>query len=227
MTEPIAAYLEVAPKRSFAGAIEWPGWARPGRTADEALARLAEYGPRYARVVTDHVERLQAPADASGFYVTERLAGGAGTEFGAPSAVPAADSRPVDEAELERLTRILRACWSAFDRSAGAAADVQLRTGPRGGGRDLAKIVAHAAESEEAYVNALGARAPRTPATDVAGRWTVVRSEIVEALGARAHGETPSNPSSTQKLWTPRYFVRRSAWHVLDHAWEIEDRSMP
>jgi hypothetical protein len=24
--------------------------------------------------------------------------------------------------------------------------------------------------------------------------------------------------------WPARYYVRRAAWHVLDHAWEIEDR---
>ena len=27
------------------------------------------------------------------------------------------------------------------------------------------------------------------------------------------------------KPWSPRYAVRRAAWHVLDHAWEIEDRT--
>jgi hypothetical protein len=25
----------------------------------------------------------------------------------------------------------------------------------------------------------------------------------------------------------PRYAIRRIAWHVLDHAWEIEDKSDP
>ncbi len=25
-------------------------------------------------------------------------------------------------------------------------------------------------------------------------------------------------------LWTARSFVRRVAWHTLDHTWEIEDR---
>jgi hypothetical protein len=25
-------------------------------------------------------------------------------------------------------------------------------------------------------------------------------------------------------LWTPRYVVRRVAWHTVDHLWEIEDR---
>ena len=227
VTEAVAVYLEVAPKRSFAGAIEWPGWTRGSRTPDEALARLAEYGTRYARVVAETVGGFRPPADASGFVVNERLAGGAGTDFGAPSAFPTADCRPVDEAELDRLTTILRACWSTFDRTADAAVGITLRTGPRGGGRHLEKIVGHAAESEEAYLNALGARAPKTPGADVAGRWAVVRAAIVDALAARVHGESPANPSNTQKPWTPRFFVRRSAWHLLDHAWEIEDRSTP
>jgi hypothetical protein len=28
-----------------------------------------------------------------------------------------------------------------------------------------------------------------------------------------------------QAKWPPAYAARRIAWHALDHAWEIEDRS--
>jgi hypothetical protein len=51
-----------------------------------------------------------------------------------------------------------------------------------------------------------------------------VRAAVVAALGARAAGEEPPNANNVSKRWTPRYFVRRSAWHALDHAWELEDR---
>ena len=27
------------------------------------------------------------------------------------------------------------------------------------------------------------------------------------------------------RTWTARYAARRIAWHALDHAWEMEDRS--
>ena len=43
-------------------------------------------------------------------------------------------------------------------------------------------------------------------------------------LEARARGEEPDEPNKVRSRWGPRYFVRRSAWHALDHAWEIEDR---
>jgi hypothetical protein len=31
----------------------------------------------------------------------------------------------------------------------------------------------------------------------------------------------------TEKGWPQPYAARRIAWHVLDHAWEIEDRTDP
>ena len=46
MPESIDAYLEIGPKRTFAGALDWPGWCRHGRNEEEALAAVFEYGPR-------------------------------------------------------------------------------------------------------------------------------------------------------------------------------------
>jgi hypothetical protein len=54
-----------------------------------------------------------------------------------------------------------------------------------------------------------------------------VRATALETLTARGSGEPVPNPSTARTLWSIRYFVRRSAWHALDHAWEIEDRSRP
>jgi len=50
------------------------------------------------------------------------------------------------------------------------------------------------------------------------------RQAILEALASTARGEHPARGPRGGVRWTPRYFVRRVAWHVLDHAWEIEDR---
>ncbi len=47
---PVAVYLEVAAKRVFACALEWPGWCRSGKTEELALATLFDYAPRYAAV---------------------------------------------------------------------------------------------------------------------------------------------------------------------------------
>ena len=123
-------------------------------------------------------------------------------------------------AELERLARILEACWDAFDRAAKSATGLELRKGPRGGGRDLDKMAAHVVEADQAYMAALGARPPK------AARPGDLHVAMLAALRARVRGEPFAEPRDTKKPWTPRYFARRVGWHVLDHAWEIEDRAI-
>lgn len=157
------------------------------------------------------------------FEVTERLKGNAGTDFGVPSLGASTDDRKIGDVELDRLERILRASWEAFDRAAKAARGKTLRLGPRGGGRDLAKMTAHVVEADEAYITALGARKPKTSAVTPKGM-ADLHDAAVAALLARARGQPIADPSRVKEPWTPRYFVRRAAWHVLDHAWEIEDR---
>jgi lambda repressor-like predicted transcriptional regulator len=104
---------------------------------------------------------------------------------------------------------LLKKCWDYFDRVV-AGAPAELRKGPRGGGRDRDKIVDHVQEAERGgYAPRFGIRVPpRTP-------WSEQRQAIVAAL--------LGSPADTK--WPLRYAVRRTAWHVLDHAWEIEDRS--
>jgi hypothetical protein len=34
----------------------------------------------------------------------------------------------------------------------------------------------------------------------------------------------PVKSMSEVEIWTPRRFVRRTAWHLFDHLWEIEGR---
>jgi hypothetical protein len=222
----LAVYLEIGPKRTFAGAVEWPGWCRSGRGEDEAIAALLAYAPRYALVAAAAGLTASAAADAD---VVERLKGGSGTDFGVPSVAPVADDRPLDAAELDRQSRLLSASWQAFDVAWREAdeANLELRKGPRGGGRDLPKMLGHVLEAEEAYLGALGSRHPRMPGATAADRMAVVRDTALEVLAARARGEPLADPRNTLHPWSPRYFVRRSAWHVLDHAWEIEDRSAP
>jgi hypothetical protein len=166
-----------------------------------------------------------APADPSSFEVVERIKGNSGTDFGVPSLGTASDEKKVGDAELERLQQILQACWASFDITARAAKGKTLRKGPRGGGRDLDKIVAHVIEADEAYIVQLGAKRPKIDR--LAEKPTLLRETMLETLAARARGRPIAEPSRAKTLWTPRYFVRRVAWHVLDHAWEIEDRQAP
>src|SRR5918994_89074 len=92
-------YLEVGAKRVFAGALDWPGWCRSGKEEESALQALAEYGPRYAKVLRRTKLGFEVPSDASALKVVERLPGDASTDFGVPGKPPAIDERPVDAAE--------------------------------------------------------------------------------------------------------------------------------
>ena len=225
MGDVVAVYLEIGTTRTFAGAIDWPGWSRSGRSEAGALEALVAYGPRYRAVAGRSTPPFHAPPDVSRLNVVERLEGGGGTDFGVPGEAPRADGRPLDEPELAGFRRLLTRCWSVFDEAAAAAIGVELRKGPRGGGRDLDKIVAHVREADEAYLSQLGSRVPKPKGQDAAGDAEGLHSAILDALTARAHGRSPAQPNNVRKQWSPRYHIRRATWHILDHAWEIEDRA--
>src|SRR5437870_4946870 len=163
---PIPVYLEIGKKRTFAGAIEWPGWCRSGRDEGSALQALADYGPRYARVLRPARLGFHAPADVAAFVVVERLAGNTTTDFGAPDAAPPRDTRLVDDAELRRFQTLLRAYWRAFDAAVRAASGKALRKGPRGGGRDLEAIVQHVRGAEVGYLARLAWKLEKREAED-------------------------------------------------------------
>jgi len=221
-------YLEVGTKRVFAGALDWPGWCRSGRDENAAVQALAEHGPRYAKALGRAARGFAAPADTSSLRVVERLEGNATTDFGAPGIAPRSDDRPLEGAELGRQAGLLGACWAALDAAAVAATDVELRKGPRGGGRELDAIVRHVLDADSAYLAKLGGRYRKLDATtDVPAEMADVRASITELLGSLSLGEPPPRTPRSGSLWAPRYCVRRSAWHALDHAWEIEDRATP
>jgi hypothetical protein len=218
LTSKINVYLEVGNRRTFAGALDWPGWCRLGRDEATALQALFEYGPRYARILRPARLGFQAPDDVSAFVVVERLKGNATTDFGAPDAAPPGDTQPPDDAELRRLQAILKACWRAFDATVEMAQGKALRAGPRGGGRTLAGIVEHVLGAETAYLSQLGGKVSRAESP------APIRQTILTTLEASARGEIAAYGPRGGKRWPPRYFVRRETWHVLDHVWEIEDR---
>jgi hypothetical protein len=217
--------LEVAPKRSFASALDWPGWSRGGRTPDEALDALLAYAPRYAAVARRAKVSFRPPATLRGVDIVERLSGDAGTEFGVPSAVAKAEKEPMVPRDLKRGLALLQASWAVFDRVAAGAVGVELAKGPRGGGRDLPKIIDHVRDAEVAYLGQLGSKAPASGDENPDRPMALLRRTFTDALAAVATGQALANPRNTKKPWLPRYTIRRSAWHVLDHAWEIEDRS--
>jgi hypothetical protein len=214
-----AVLLEVGKKRVFACALDWPGWTRAAKDEALALEALAAYVPRYAAVpeqagiaFPDRVgERLE---------VVERLPGDASTEFGVPGAIADADAARTTRAQAERLAALVQASWSVFDR-VRAGAPASLRKGPRGGGRDRDKMVDHVLGAEAGYARKLGIKQPQ-PAIDDRAAIAALREALLEVLRAPSDGSPP-----LPKGWPPRYAARRLAWHVLDHAWEMQDRTEP
>lgn len=219
MNEVIAVSIEAAPKKAFATAVDWPGWSRSGKTEGLAIEALGGHAARYAAVARLAGEKAD-PLESPTFEVVERIAGGAGTEFGVPGNVTDHDRRRVRAAEAARLVAIVEAAWRTFDKVA-AAAPSELRKGPRGGGRDTARIVDHVVGSEQSYANSMGIKVRPFDSSDRRARDSM-RALILDVLRQPSDG----SPIADRK-WTTRYAAHRIAWHVLDHVWEIEDRSEP
>jgi hypothetical protein len=217
-------YLEIGKTRVFAGALDWPGWCRSGRDEASALQVFIEYGSRYAKVLRDTGLQISLPSSISDLVVAERLAGNSTTDFGAPAIAPSADLQPMNADELGRSQIILKACWHELDDAIRSANGRELRKGPRGGGRDLMRISEHVHEAEIAYLAALGRKFSPDPVKGSSQGVAEFRQEILAALAASACGEIPPRGPRGGLRWTPRFFVRRLAWHALDHAWEIGDR---
>lgn len=201
-------------------AQEWPGWARAGRDEALAIQTLFDYAPRYAKAVRGL--GFKAPSGVEDLVVVERLQGDAGTDMGSLSGLePAYDSKPISEADHRRLISFLEACWKEFDRLAQAARGKELASGARGGGRSLDRIEQHVLDGEGGYLRRLDYKRSKEAESDLA----LTRKAMLEALAASVRGEVPEFGPRGGKRWSGRYFVRREAWHVLDHAWEIEDRT--
>ncbi len=200
MAGPTKVYIEVGGKRVFASAADWPGWSRSGKDEAGALANLASYAPRYAKVT--RLAKLELPRDATTFEVVDRAKGNATTDFGAPGVPSTAESKTLSPSETARMIALLGAAWKYLD-DVRAKAPQELRKGPRGGGRDRDKMFAHVVEAEFGYAPGIGVRMKEHD-----------RAALLDALRKPVPGAR----------WPPAYAIRRIAWHALDHAWEMEDR---
>jgi hypothetical protein len=218
----VAVLLEVTPKQTVASALDWPGWCRAGRDEDAALRALAGYAGRYAPVA----ERagIGFPATVA-FDVVEQVPGGSPTAFAAPECrrpfpqvTAEADQATLTPAQARGLVGLLTAAWATFDEIAAASPAV-LRKGPRGGGRDRDELVDHVIGAEAAYARKLGVRLKRPASNDISAIERL-REAIASQLGVPSDG-SPVVPN----VWNARYAARRIAWHVLEHAWEIQDRA--
>lgn len=220
----IDIFLEIGSKKVLAGAVDWPGWCRGGRSEDGAVQTLVDYGPRYAAVLRATGLELELPVDPTGFSVVERLAGSGSTDYGVPDKALNSDALPLDEAELTRLGTVLTACWQAFGLALLAAEGKELRTGPRGGGRQVDAMARHVLEANASYLERLDWRLRLDEAVGVHDQIELSRQASLDAMARAARGDVPAFGPRGGKRWTARSFARRAAWHILDHLWEIEDR---
>ncbi len=218
----IAVCLEVSPKQTVASALDWPGWCRAGRDEDAALEALASYAVRYAPVPEQ--AGVSFPSTVA-FDVVERVPGGPATAFAAPECrrpfpqvAAEVERAKVSPAAARRLVGLVTAVWATFDEIA-AASPAELRKGPRGGGRDRDKLIDHVIGAETTYARKLGVKY-KQPAIEDLAAIEELRQAIAAVVGAPSDGSLVL-PNG----WTTRYAARRIAWHVLEHAWEMQDRA--
>src|SRR5690606_2257563 len=222
-TEPVRAVIERGPKgkKSVAFAIDWPGWSRGAKSAELALETLESYRERYRPVAG--LAGMAREFDTAGpLEIVEDRIGTGSTDFGGISFSPCAtEQEPMDEAELERAITLLRACWAFFDGVA-ARVSAQMRKGPRGGGRDRDQIIRHTIRNEsENFAKQVGLRIPEGAALTPDGL-RQHREAYVAAMRAYNAGQVKRRMRS----WTLPFLIRHSAYHVLDHAWEMEDKDL-
>ena len=219
---PVCTVLERGPKgkKTVAFAIDWPGWSRGANTPDLALATLESYRQRYRPIAL--AAGMADDFDVAGpLDVIEERVGTGSTDFWGISFSPSSSEHgPMSETEFDRKIRLLRACWAFFDDVAGRVS-AEMRMGPRGGGRDRDRIVRHTLRTEsEDFARQVGLRIPEGGALTPDGL-AAHREAYVAAMRAYNAGE-----GKRMRSWTLPFLIRHSAFHVLDHAWEMEDKNL-
>jgi len=219
---PVRTVIERGPKgkKAVAFAVDWPGWSRGAKTPELALAALESYRERYRPIA--RAAGLAKEFDAAGrLKVIEDRVGTGSTDFWGISFSPSTTERKrMSDTELDRKIEILQACWAFFD---GVAKRVsrEMRKGPRGGGRDRDRIISHTIRVEsEDFAKRVGLRIPEGGALTRRGL-TAYRKTYLAAIRAYEGGTTKRMQS-----WTLPFLIRHSAFHVLDHAWEMEDKDL-
>jgi hypothetical protein len=211
--------LEIGKKRRVvAGAMDWPGLDRWGTSEDDALDKLLSYVPRYVGVA-ERADMQKAFARARDVEVVERVPGSSSTDFWGIAHVPSEIERvALPAADLERRLDLLQACWAYFDNVAARVSE-ELRPGSRSGGRSRDQIIRHVYYNEpEQFSRKVEVRTPLDEVLAPDGL-AKHRHEYLDAI------RTYNTEGKPARTWPIQFLVRRTAHHVMDHAWEMEDRS--
>ncbi len=206
-------------KRWVAVAADWPGLERGGRTEDEAIEKLARYVQRYLPVA----ERARLGSELATQAAPEiigRYPGVGSTDFWGISFAPSPlDREPFDAPTFDRQVRLLRAAWAEFD-AAAAGVSAELRPGVRGGGRSRDQIVRHVLANEGGdFSKRVKAKSELEDLLTPAGL-ARHRDRYVEVMRAWYEEGKPLGN------WTIPYLLRHTAYHALDHTWEMQDRDL-
>lgn len=220
MTVRVVLERGVHGKKAVAFALDWPGWSRGARTPEQALETLQVYRDRYRAVAV--AVGMGDEFDAAGpFEVVEERVGTGSTDFWGISFSPSSfEQGPMTDAELERRLALLQGAWASFDEVAARVSPL-MRKGPRGGGRDRDRIIRHVIRTEsEDFAKKVGLTIPEEGALGAA--LPGYRAAYVAAIRACHRGAVPFRARS----WTLPFLIRHSAYHTLDHAWEMEDKDL-
>jgi len=220
MNTTLRVVLEIGAKRRVvAGALDWPGLDRWGTSEENALAKLSAYLPRYGGVA-EHAGMGAAFSRARDLVVVERVPGTSSTDFWGIAHVPSQiEGEVLAAADLERRLGLLRACWAYFD-DVVARVSPELRPTGRGGGRSRDQVIRHVYGTEPVNFSRkvevrTGLEVVLTPDGLAAHRQAFL--DAIRAYNAEGR------PART---WPIQFLVRRTAQHVVDHAWELEDRDL-
>jgi hypothetical protein len=219
MANELRVTLEIGPrgKKVVAVAPDWPGLERGAATGEAAIARLRSYLPRYAQVAS--LAGMEAAyAACPNVEVVEQYPGTGSTDFwGISFACSSLDRQEMAREELERELALMQACWAFFD-AVRLRVSAELKKGPRGGGRDRDRIVRHTIVTEQDWAAKLGVTTSGGLLTDDYLR--AHRDAYAAAIRAFHAG------GKMARTWPLRYLIRHTAFHTLDHAWEMEDKDL-
>jgi hypothetical protein len=221
---PVRTVVDRGPKgkRAVAIALDWPGWSRGAKTDTDALETLEAYRQRYRPVAA--LAGMQSEFDQEGpLEVVEDKVGTGSTDFWGISFSPSSSEQgPMSQEELDRKLTILRACWTYFDDVA-ARVSPELRRGPRGGGRSRDEIIRHVMRVESLdFAKQVGLLVPDDGVVVAAAARPAYRDAYVAAMRAYNAGEV----TRRMRSWTLPFLIRHSAFHTMDHAWEMEDKDL-
>ena len=220
MANHIRVTLEIGQKgkKVVAVAPDWPGLERGATTDEDAITRLRSYIPRYSLVAK--LAEMDAEFDAiTNVDVVEQYSGTGSTDFwGNSFAFSDIDQQAMSCEALERELTLMQACGASFD-DVRKRVSAEMQKGPRGGGRDRDRIVRHIFANEQDWAKRLGVHTPD--------------DAMLTGDGLKAHRDAYCHAirdhHSQGKLagkWPLRYLIRHTAFHTLDHAWEMEDKDL-